>query len=64
MQRHIKPGVPPLEWRVRLQMALGAGPQHYSMFHLYLSALSGISRLISVARLLGSAQVELKCGLV
>ena len=24
LQRHTKPGVPPLEWRVRLQMALGA----------------------------------------
>ena len=24
LQRHAKPGVPPLEWRVRLQMALGA----------------------------------------
>jgi hypothetical protein len=24
LQRHTKPGVPPLEWRVRMQMALGA----------------------------------------
>ncbi|EEH56778.1 uncharacterized protein MICPUCDRAFT_7545, partial [Micromonas pusilla CCMP1545] len=24
LQRHCKPGVPPLEWRVRLQMSLGA----------------------------------------